>query len=140
MDKKSKKALILDDNDSVRSVLEALLIREGFEVTAFSGGDQVLELLKDEKSRSEFSVILLDILMPGTNGMDVLKAVKAQEDMAEIPVIMVTTKDLGEDLMDAYQIGADYYLPKPFTPKQLRYGLQMVLNPNGVEVEPFTFE
>jgi CheY-like chemotaxis protein len=71
---------------------------------------------------------LLDIMMPEMNGYEVMKALKALPEFKDIPIIMVTAKDQDSEILQGYQSGADYYITKPFTAKQLDYGIRIFLS------------
>jgi len=72
-------------------------------------------------------VILLDVMMPEMSGFEVLEKIKTTHATSKVPVIMVTAKMQDEDVMTGYQHGADYYITKPCTAKQLLYGIGLVL-------------
>jgi len=72
-------------------------------------------------------VILLDVMMPGMDGMQVLDHLKVDPKTASIPVVMVTAKTQDEDVLAGYQGGADYYITKPFTTRQILHAIGLVL-------------
>ena len=115
--------LVVDDNpDSVR-IVESILKGNGYEVVAATSGQEALAAI-DKKPPS---VILLDVMMPGMSGLEVLEKLRAQPKNGRIPVILLTAKTQDEDVISGYRYGADYYIPKPFTSKQLLYGIRLVL-------------
>lgn len=116
--------MIVDDDDDGRQMVATVLIAQGFEVFECSRGKEALEKLKDCKP----AVILLDIMMPEMSGYDVLVHMKQRPETQNIPVIMLTAKGEGEDIIAGYQYGADYYIPKPFTTKQLLYGISLFVS------------
>lgn len=123
-----KKVMVIEDNDSTRVLVQTILESNGYEVIAVENGEKGIELLNQQGVAKSLSAIFLDVLMPGgMNGLDVLTTVKNSSHMSEVPVIMLTTRDMAEDLIQGYNLGADYYIPKPFTGHQLIYGLKMVL-------------
>jgi two-component system phosphate regulon response regulator PhoB len=77
--------------------------------------------------REAFDLVLLDVMMPGMSGFEVLAEIRTQPATATLPVILLTAKTQDDDLMTGYDGGADYYITKPFTPKQLFYGIEWVL-------------
>jgi signal transduction histidine kinase/DNA-binding response OmpR family regulator/HAMP domain-containing protein len=98
--------LVIDDDPAVRELLQRFLSKEGFQVASASGGEEGLQLAKERRP----AAITLDVLMPGMDGWAVLTALKADPDVADIPVVMVTivdNKNLG------YALGASDYLTKP---------------------------
>ena len=72
-------------------------------------------------------LVLLDVMMPEMSGIEVLQQIKDNSQTGRLPVILVTAKTHDEDVMVGYQYGADYYITKPFTAKQLLYGIDLVL-------------
>ncbi len=78
-------------------------------------------------------IILLDVMMPGMDGIEVLDHIKADPKSASIPVIMVTAKSQDEDLLVGYKYGAEYYVTKPFTARQLLYAIGLVLGTDEPE-------
>ena len=117
------RVLVVDDNEDNRRIVQEILRLRGFEVETAADGPLALEAI--ERNRPD--AVLLDVMMPSMSGMEVLDRIKANPQSASIPVIMVTAKAGDEDVLAGYKFGADYYITKPFTPKQLLYGLGLVL-------------
>ena len=115
--------LVVDDNSDNLLFMSEILEKHGFAVHCANDGPSALRLLEQHRP----GVILLDIMMPGMDGMEVLDRIKGNPTYAEIPVILVTAKSRDSDMLAGYKFGADYYLPKPFTPRQLLYGVGLVL-------------
>jgi sigma-B regulation protein RsbU (phosphoserine phosphatase) len=101
--------LVVEDNEINRTALCRLLERKGFAVTVAQDGRQALELLRGGR----FDLVLLDVMMAGVNGLDVLQALRAQHAAAEMPVIMTTAQDQSEDIVRALNLGATDYVIKP---------------------------
>jgi len=99
-------ALIIDDDDAARTLLEAFFRKEGFAVAVAATGPEGLRLARDLRP----AIITLDVMMPGMDGWAVLTQLKAEPELAEIPVIMVTIVD---DRNLGYALGATDYLTKP---------------------------
>lgn len=117
-------AVIIDDDPAIRGLVEAVLTAEGYSVSPFAEGKSACEAL--EKTGLRPSVIVLDMMMPGMHGLDVLTRIKLRSDLASIPVIMLTAESAPQDMMNGYAHGADYYITKPFTRQQLVFGLGVV--------------
>ncbi|MBV8062908.1 MAG: response regulator [Nevskia sp.] len=101
--------LIVDDNEMNRDVLAQYLERRGYATMAVPDGPQALALI----DRQPFGLVLLDVMMPGMTGLEVLKTVRARFGPSDLPVIMVTVKDESEDIVAALELGANDYVTKP---------------------------
>ena len=115
--------LVVEDNLDSAVILRSILEHEGCRVEVVDNGSEALEQLAVALP----DVVLLDVMMPGLSGLDVLESIRRHHRTTRLPVILVTAKTLDDDVMGGYQRGADYYITKPFTAKQLVYGLRMVL-------------
>ena len=119
----STTVLVVDDNEDNVQIMSAILLGRGFDVRIARDGKSALESIRQHVP----DLILLDVMMPGMDGMEVLDHVKADTRSARIPVIMVTAKAQDRDLLAGYKYGADYYITKPFTSRQLLYAIELVL-------------
>ena len=119
----SRKVLVADDNADAIAILRSALESRGFAVVAASTGVEALAAVEVDIP----DVILLDVMMPEMSGIEVLQRLKDSPRTAKIPVILVTAKTHDDDVLTGYQFGADYYITKPFTSKQLMYGINLVL-------------
>jgi two-component system, NtrC family, sensor kinase len=109
--------LVVDDIEDNRFALSRRLARQGYlNVTTAADGRQALELLNSRP----FDLVLLDIMMPNVNGYEVLAAMKADERLRHIPVIMISAVDEIDSVVRCIELGAEDYLPKPFNPTLLR--------------------
>ncbi len=115
-DAESGRVLAVDDNEMNRDVLSRRLQREGHTVAVAPGGAEALEMARSQP----FDVILLDIVMPGMNGLQVLEQLKADPQLQHIPVVMISALDEMDSVVRSIEIGAEDYLPKPFEPAILR--------------------
>lgn len=104
--------LVVDDNDDNRLLLSRQLAREGFSVSVAADGQAALDALRD----SDFDLVLLDVLMPGLDGIEVLARMHEEPTLAEIPVIMTSAMDEIEGVARCIEQGAVDYLTKPFDP------------------------
>ena len=119
----NRKILVVDDNLDSILIMRSTLETHGFTVLSAQSGPDALEQLRTEVP----DLILLDVMMPQMSGLEVLQRIKSAHATAKVPVIMVTAKMQDEDVMTGYQLGADYYITKPCTAKQLLYGIGLVL-------------
>ena len=108
--------LIADDDGISRKLLRRLLEQDGYAVRAAADGVEALELFAEE----DIDIVLLDIVMPGLDGISVLERLKATPGANHVPVIMISAVDETESVVRCIEIGADDYLPKPFNPVILR--------------------
>jgi len=109
--------LVVDDIEDNRFALSRRLARQGYlNVTTAADGRQALELINSRP----FDLVLLDIMMPNVNGYEVLSAMKADERLRHIPVIMISAVDEIDSVIRCIELGAEDYLPKPFNPTLLR--------------------
>ena len=107
--------LAVDDEEDIRTIIKVNLEREGHRVLTADGGEQALELVRQEPP----DVIVLDVMMPGTDGWEVLRQLKGQKQGSDIPVLMLTARTTDEDRIRGGIEGAIRYLTKPFTPRAL---------------------
>ena len=107
--------LIVEDETHIRNILDYNLRLDGFDVYTAADGPAGLELAFKHK----FEVILLDWMMPGMNGLEVLSELKHSKKTEHVPVLMLTAKGAIGDMDSAFDTGVDGYITKPFDPKQL---------------------
>lgn len=128
----SQKILVVDDNLDSTMILRSILETHGFAVTvAHSGAEALAQLARDVPD-----AVLLDVMMPEMSGFEVLERIKSTHATSKVPVIMVTAKMQDDDVMTGYQYGADYYITKPCTAKQLLYGIGLVLGRTAAGSKP----
>src|SRR6478672_1964914 len=101
--------LIVDDEELNREGLARRLRRHDYEVVAAKSGREAIELLGGRR----FDLVLLDIMMPGMNGLEVLKFLRRVDSLLNLPIIMVTAKGESEDMVEAFELGANDYVTKP---------------------------
>ena len=121
MDKFVAHILVVDDDDGIRSLVKKYLNENNYLVTTAENAEKAIEKIKIIK----FDLIVLDIMMPGKNGLEFIKENKKDLDT---PVILLTAKGEADERVEGLEIGADDYLPKPFEPKELILRIQNILN------------
>ena len=119
----SKRVLIIDDEEIIRKFLKINLIKWGYEVKEAADGIEALEQLDHDN----YDLLICDILMPNKDGWEVLKGVRSNPNIKDIPVIILTAKNEDKDMFTGYEMGANYYMTKPFTKDQLLYGVKLML-------------
>jgi CheY-like chemotaxis protein len=115
--------LVVDDDEDNTVIASTILRTHGYEVRVAPSGVVALQILEAER----IDLVLLDVMMPGMDGIEVLDRIKANPRHAGLPVILVTAKSQDEDVLTGYKCGADYYITKPFTSRQLLHGIGLVL-------------
>jgi len=115
--------LVVDDDEDNTVIASTILRTHGYDVRVASSGMAALKILDEE----HIDLVLLDIMMPEMDGIEVLDRMKSNPRSSAIPVILVTAKAQDEDVLTGYKCGADYYITKPFTSRQLLHGVALVL-------------
>jgi len=104
----AKKILFIEDEPNLQNTMEKILIQEGFEILGALDGEKGLELIKKEKP----DLVLLDLILPKKDGFEVLKEMKENEELKDIPVIVLTNLEGMDDVEKALNLGATTYLIK----------------------------
>jgi two-component system, chemotaxis family, chemotaxis protein CheY len=120
----SSKALVVDDSRAMRGILAKILARLGFEVVQASDGVEALAAL--DAAMPPVQLVLSDWNMPEMNGLEFVKALRANPKFADVVVIMVTTETHIEQMMTALSAGANEYIMKPFTSEMVEEKLRML--------------
>lgn len=118
--KTGRKILVVDDERKIVDVVRSYLEHEGYEVHVAYDGEQAMLLLDKEQP----SLVILDLMLPDISGEDICRAIRKQ---SRVPVIMLTAKVEEEDILKGLDIGADDYVTKPFSPRQLVARVKAVL-------------
>lgn len=126
--------LIADDEPDVVQLLASNLIQAGFAVTAVEDGGRALECAREQKP----SLIVLDVMMPNLSGFEVCKLLKRDNATQDIPVILVSARGGEIDRVLGFEIGADDYVTKPFSPRELVLRVQSILRRRTVARKPQT--
>src|SRR4030043_1895980 len=126
----SRKVLIVDDEEVIRKFLRIHLVKLGYGVTEAADGEQAIE----ELGKDDFDLLICDIMMPKKDGWEVIKEAKSNSKTKNLPVIVLTAKNEDSDMFKGYDLGANYYMTKPFTKAQLLYGLRLMLNEAPEEI------
>lgn len=108
--------LVVDDDPANLDLLSRRLTRQGYQITTAGGGQEALDLL----DRQDFDLVVLDMLMPGINGLQVLKKLKSDPERRAIPVIMISALDSTDRVVECISLGAEDYVFKPFNPILLK--------------------
>jgi phosphate regulon transcriptional regulator PhoB len=123
-----KKIVVVEDEPDILDVLCYNLSKEGFEVERSMNGSQGLALIQDAVP----DLVLLDLMLPGMDGLEICRRLKQQKCTRQIPIIMVTAKGEERDVVLGLDIGADDYIAKPFSPKELVARVKAVIRRSAV--------
>jgi DNA-binding response OmpR family regulator len=115
MKKLGPKILIVDDEPNILLSLDFLMKKNGFQVFVARDGDEALNILKAETP----DLIILDIMMPKVDGYEVCTFIRSEPSFADSKVIFLSAKSTEADIQKGYEVGADLYLTKPFSTKEL---------------------
>jgi len=115
--------LVIEDEKEIRDLVRYNLERAGFRVAAVADGDQGLERL----FASRPDAVVLDLMLPGKNGLEILRELRAEPATRDVPVIVLTARSAEMDKLLGFEHGADDYLTKPFSPRELVARLQALL-------------
>ncbi|MDD5634307.1 MAG: response regulator transcription factor [Candidatus Omnitrophica bacterium] len=118
-----EKILIVEDEKDIVKMLEYNLKKEGFRTVATGNGEDALDLVK----RKQPDLIILDLMLPGMDGLEVCKGVRKENTAVYIPIIMLTAKSQEPDKIVGLELGADDYMTKPFSPRELIARIKAIL-------------
>ena len=122
------KVLIADDEPNILISLEFLMKREGHEVLLARDGSEALAAIRRERP----ALVLLDVMMPGMTGFDVCQAVRADESLAGVKIVLLTAKGRDTDIAKGLALGATAYMTKPFSTKELAARVrELLLDPGA---------
>ncbi|MCB6184118.1 two-component system response regulator OmpR [Leeia sp. TBRC 13508] len=121
MEKNQKKLLLIDDDARIRELLTRYLTEQGFEVDVYADASMLEKRLQQKRPH----LLILDLMLPGEDGLSVCRKIRAQGDT--LPIIMLTARGEEIDRIIGLEMGADDYLPKPFNPRELLARIQAVL-------------
>lgn len=126
-----KTILVIDDEKDIVDIVAYNLEQEGFAVSRAYDGERALQLIKSKAP----DLVLLDLMLPGINGLDVCRIIRGKPDTASIPIIMLTAKGEDVDKVVGLEMGADDYITKPFSIRELIARIRTVLRRSEVRDE-----
>lgn len=118
-----KKVLVIEDDQDISELVRHTLTREGYDVSMVSDGGGAI----DAALRVRPDLVLLDLMLPGVDGIDVCRQIRNEEALKTVPIIMLTAKGEEADVLVGLQMGADDYMAKPFSPKVLLARIKAIL-------------
>ncbi len=120
----NKTILVVDDYPDNLDIAKTILEGNGYGVQTAGNGPEAFSRWEEQKP----DLIILDIMMPRMDGLEILERLKGTAETSSIPVILLTAKVQYDDVLEGYKLGADYYITKPFTSTQLINGINLILN------------
>ncbi len=124
-----ERILVVDDEEDILELVRYNLAREGFQVACAATGEDALKKAGSEGA----DLILLDLMLPGINGLEVAKSLKKNPRTQQVPIVMLTAKGEEADIVAGLEIGADDYVTKPFSPRVLTARVRAVLRRRSAE-------
>lgn len=128
-----KRILVVDDEQDLCDILLYNLSSEGYDAEAAYSAEEALK-----QDLTAFDLLMLDVMMPGMSGFEMARLLKDSEQTAALPIIFLTAKDTEEDMLYGFGLGADDYVKKPFSVREVMARVKAVLNrtPSALEEEP----
>ena len=121
--------LVVDDEEDILELVQYNLVREGYQVKGALSGEEALKKIAKES----FDLIVLDLMLPGIDGLEVAKQLRNDKKNQFVPIIMLTAKGEEADVVTGLELGADDYVTKPFSPRILVARIRAVLRRKAVE-------
>ena len=115
--------LVADDDPDIRDLVTFKLEQTGYDVTAVDNGASALDLARAQPP----SLLVLDVLMPGMSGIDVCRELRGNPATAGLPIILLTSRGQDQDVDTGFAVGADDYLVKPFSPREMARRVEALL-------------
>ncbi|ATD57425.1 response regulator [Clostridium chauvoei] len=134
-----EKVLVVDDEAHIVELISYNLINSGYDVITASNGNDAVKMARENKP----SLVLLDLMLPGIDGFDVCKVIKGDKELKNTSIIMLTAKGEELDKILGLELGADDYITKPFSIRELLARIKAVLRrvaPSKEELETFTYD
>jgi two-component system phosphate regulon response regulator PhoB len=118
-----ERILVVDDEEDILELVRYNLAKEGYEVVCVESGDDALKCVSQQRP----GLILLDLMLPGLDGLDVCQELRRNPDTSDVPIIMLTAKGEDADIITGLELGSDDYITKPFSPRVLLARVRAVL-------------
>lgn len=118
------RVLLIEDEPNISEAIRFILSRDGCEVTARHDGTGVVEMLRAERH----DLVILDLMLPGISGLDILSDIRSDPDMADLPVLMLTAKGQGRDREAAERAGVNHFMTKPFSNNDMRAAVRALVS------------
>lgn len=126
-----EKILVVDDEEDILELVKYNLEREGFQITCAQSGEKAIEATRQEPP----NLIVLDLMLPGIDGLEVARRLKQRQKTVGIPIVMLTAKGEEADIVTGLELGADDYMTKPFSPLVLIARIKAVLRRQSAQAQ-----
>ena len=127
-----KKILVIEDEEDLNQTLSFNLENEGYKVTSALKGTEALKILKDSDTPD---LVILDLMLPDISGLDICRHIRSEKELKDISVIMVTAKGEEVDRVVGFELGADDYIVKPYSIRELMLRVQAQLRRNTIDLD-----
>ncbi|MFH0872499.1 MAG: response regulator transcription factor [bacterium] len=127
-----EKILAVDDDPDILKLLQYNLEKEGFSVITAANGQEALRLVRSQPPQA----IILDLMLPEVDGLEVCRQIKRDESLSQVPILMLTAKGEEVDRVVGFELGADDYITKPFSPRELVLRVKAILKRSSPREEP----
>lgn len=126
--------LVVEDEEDIRELLKYNLEKEGYQVFGSATGEEALQAVRNRRP----DLILLDLMLPGMDGLEVCRKIRGEAQTQHLPIIMLTAKGEEADIVTGLELGADDYITKPFSPRVLLARLRAALRRRSMQFPPAT--
>lgn len=127
----TEKILVVDDEEDILELVRYNLEREGFQVRCSESGEKAMRSIRQELP----DLVVLDLMLPGIDGLEVARRLKQDQNTAGIPIVMLTAKGEEADIVTGLELGADDYITKPFSPRILLARIKVILRRQSKEIQ-----
>lgn len=128
----SQRILLVEDEEDIADLIEYNLSKEGFAVEKVSSGESALKCIQEKLP----DLVLLDLMLPGLDGLSVCRLLKQDQKLSSIPIIIVTARGEENDIVTGLELGANDYITKPFSPRLMIARIRNVLQPKPKSEDP----
>ena len=123
----AQKILVIEDEPDIRKLVQYNLVQDNFKVLEAEDGEQALKILKRDKP----NLVILDLMLPGLSGLEICRALREHPETARLPILMLTARAGEADKVIGLEMGADDYLAKPFSPREMVARVRALLRRTG---------
>jgi two-component system, OmpR family, alkaline phosphatase synthesis response regulator PhoP len=126
-----KQILVVDDEEDILELVRYNLVKDDFEVHCVTSGEAALKAARSQN----LDLVVLDLMLPGMDGLEVARILKSEEKTQDLPIVMLTARGEEADVVTGLELGADDYITKPFSPRILNARIKAVIRRGSPEVD-----